>query len=111
MSVFIFGKNYIRVAYFLCCSSLCLPIAGVFPRRASTSQCVTVWASGVVVMVPGQEAVTWQQRLCPEPTHAVLTAGEQNVAHCTSARRDRGQGRWKRKGNDEGFWLKFARGH
>lgn len=95
LSVYFLAKNDIRVAYFLCCSSLRLPIAGVFPRRACTSECVTVLASGVVVMVTGQEAVTGQQCLRPKPTHAVLTAGEQNITHCTSVRREEGKGRGK----------------
>lgn len=58
----------------------------------------------VVVMVTGQEAVTRQQRLCPEPAHAVLTAGEQNVTHSTSVRREEG------KDNSKGI-RKFAAGH
>lgn len=82
----------------MCCSSLRLPIAGVFPRRASISGCVTLLARSRVVIVTGQEAVTWQQRLCPEPTHAVLTAGEQNVTHCTSVRREEAKGRGIKEG-------------
>lgn len=93
---------HLSLSYFLCCSSLRLPVAGVFPRRANTSKRVTVLASGVVVMVIGKKAVTRQQRLCPKPTHAVLTAGEQNITHCTSVRRGEGKGKGKRKDNGKG---------
>lgn len=64
-----------------------LPVAGV----ASTPGCGTVLARSVVVMVTRQEAVTRQERLCPESTHAVLTAGEQNVTHGASVMREEGK--------------------
>lgn len=83
--------SYITSTYFLSAPSLRLPIAGVFSRRPSTSVCITVLSSTVVVMETGQKAVPRQERLCPEPAHAVLTAGEQNVAHCTSGQRDVGK--------------------
>ena len=51
------------------------------------SGCFTVLAKSVVVMVTREETVTRQQCLCPEPADAVLTAGEQNIADCTSIRR------------------------
>lgn len=73
-----------KLTYFLSSFSLRLPIAVVFPRSACTSVYVTIRASSGIVMVTGQKVVTWQQRLCPETTYAVLTAGEQNVTHCTS---------------------------
>lgn len=59
-------------------------------------------ARGVVVMETRQEAVTRQQCLCPEPTHAVLTAGEQNITHGTSVRREE----MKEKEKKEGQWLR-----
>lgn len=61
-------------------------------------------ARSVVVMVTGQEAVTGQQCLCPEPTHAVLTAGEQNVTHCASVvRREEGEGKMKDNSRELGM--------
>lgn len=83
--------SYIGLTYILSRSSLHLPIAGVFSRRTSASVCITVLPSSVVVMETGQKAVPRQERLCPEPAHAVLTAGEQNVAHGTSGWRDVGK--------------------
>lgn len=52
----------------------------------------------------GEKVVTWQQRLCPEATHAVLTAGEQNVAHCAPAQRRRG----KKRGHGNGLRVKIT---
>lgn len=69
--------------HFLCCFSLHLPITGVFPKRSSTSERVTLLVRSIVVMVTRQEAVTRQQCLCPQATHAVLTTGEQNITYCT----------------------------
>lgn len=41
----------------------------------------------MAAMVTGDEAVTWQQRLCPHPADAVLTAGKENITHCPSVRK------------------------
>lgn len=89
--------GYIGLTYILSSSSLRLPIAGVFSRRAGTSVRITVLPSSVVVMETRQKAVPRQERLCPEPAHAVLTAGEQNVAHCTSGWRDVGKNYFRLK--------------
>lgn len=51
-----------------------------------------------------EEVVTWQQRLCPKTTHAVLTAGEQNVAHCASAQRRTG----KKRGHGNALRVKIT---
>lgn len=89
--------SYIGLTYILSRSSLHLPIAGVLSRRTSASVCLTVLPSSVVVMETGQKAVPRQERLCPEPAHAVLTAGEQNVAHRTSGWRDVGKTNFRLK--------------
>lgn len=79
------------LAYFLSTFSLRLLVAVAFPWGACTSVDVAVWASSEIIMMTRQKVVAWQQRLCPETTHAVLTAGEQNVAHCASVHGDRGR--------------------
>lgn len=79
------------LAYFLSTFSLRLLVAVAFPWGACTSVDVAVWASSEIIMMTRQKVVAWQQRLCPETTHAVLTAGEQNVAHCASVHGDGGR--------------------
>lgn len=86
------------LAYFLSTFRLRLLVAVAFPWGARTSVDVAVWASSEIIVMTRQKVVPWQQRLCPETTHAVLTAGEQNVAHCASAHGDGGREKksWQR---------------
>lgn len=76
--------------YFLSRVYVNFSIAAFFLRGGSTFDCVTVLAGSEVVMVTREMAVTWKESLGPEPAHTVLTAGEQNITHCTSVRGDEG---------------------
>lgn len=93
----IFDLNKTCVAYFLSTTSWHLLVAVAFPRSACAPADVAVRASAEIVLMTREKVVTWQQRLCPETTHAVLTAGEQNVTHGASAQRRGGEKKGQRQ--------------